>query len=98
MMMPVRIRDRRTKGSSFGLGRSLAQGFFIMRWEQDARDCFSLVVGTWLHNGKEHGWLFPRPQAEFPSEREAQLILGWSQMGVYKRWVSRSCMALTRVS
>ena len=52
----LRIPGNRTKGSSFGLVQSLAQGFFIMRWEQDARECFSLAIGTWLQNGKEHSW------------------------------------------
>lgn len=53
-----RIPGNRTKGSSSGLVQSLAQGFFIMMWEQDARERFSLVIGTWLQNGKEHCWRF----------------------------------------
>lgn len=75
--MLVRIPGKRTKGSSFGLVQSLAQGFFVMRWEQDAREGFSLVIDTWLHNGKEHSWLVPRPQTEFSSEYEVQPILWW---------------------
>lgn len=34
--------------------------------------------GLQLHNGKEHSWLVPRPQAEISSEYKVQPILWWS--------------------